>query len=137
MHLPQGWRRSLLCVLMAFAAHPAAAFNITIDYTFDLPANGGNNFFGSNNPQGLTGGNQAKAALEAAASYYNTILTDTFDPIVVPSPYHSTASGSTGTITWSWQVNFPNPSNNSASQVVVANPVIGTDQYRIYAGGRS
>jgi hypothetical protein len=135
MHLPQAWRRRLLCAVMFLAAHPAAAFNITIDYTFDA-ANGGNNFFGSSNPQGLTGGNQAKAALEAAASYYNTILTDTFDPITIPGPYDSSVSGA-GTVSWSWQASFPNPSNNSASQVTVTNPVIGTDQFRVYAGGRS
>lgn len=131
----QEWR--IFALLLCLVAHPAAAFNITIDYSFDLPANGGNNFFGSGNPQGLTGGNQAKAALEAAASYYNTVLTDTFDPIVVPSPYHSNAAGSTGTITWSWQVSFPNPSNNSASQVTVPNLNVGSDQYIVYAGGRT
>jgi hypothetical protein len=138
MHLPQGWRRSLLCVVMAFVAHPATAFNITIDYTFDLPANGGNNFFGSNNPQGLTGGNQAKAAFDAAASYYSTILTDTFDAIVIPPTYHSVTLGSTGTITWSWQEQFQHPSDtNPNNQVSVTNPVVGTDQYVIYAGARS
>jgi hypothetical protein len=137
MYLPRDWQMALLCVAMSLTAKPAVAFNITIDYTFDLPANGGNNFFGSGNPQGLTGGNQAKAALEAAASYYNTILTDTFDPIVVPSPYHSNASGSNGTISWSWQASFPNPSNNMASQVVVPNLNVVSDQYIVYAGGRT
>src|SRR4051794_38767773 len=95
------WRIFLLVLFLG--ARPATAFNITIDYTFDLPANGGNNFFGSGNPQGLTGGIQAKAALEAAATYYSTILTDTFDPITIPPPYHSSALGSTGVVTWSWQ----------------------------------
>ena len=43
----------------------------SIDYTYDLPASGGTNFFGSGNPQGATGGAQAKAALEAAANFYS------------------------------------------------------------------
>ncbi len=34
------------------AAQPAAAITIAVDYTYDLPANGGTNFFGNGNPQG-------------------------------------------------------------------------------------
>jgi hypothetical protein len=137
MQFLRNWRIGLVLVIGCLAAHSAAAITITVDYTYDLPANGGSNFFAAGNPQGATGGAQATAALEAAASYLSTVLTDTFDPINVPAPYHSTAQGSTGTITWSWSVNFQHPSNNAANQVTVINPTISTDQYRVYVGGRS
>jgi hypothetical protein len=131
----QEWQ--ILFFVLCFGANPVWAFNITIDYTYDLPANGGNNFFGSGNPQGLTGGNQAKAALETAATFYNTILTDTFDPISVPAPYHSSVLGSTGTIMWNWQVSFPNPSKNSAIQESISNLPVASNQYIVYVGGRT
>ena len=120
----------LLCVALCLAAQPAAAINVQIDYTYDLT-----NFFGSGNPQGATAGIQAKAALDAAASFYSTILTDTFDPITIPLEYHSTFPGSTSAVTWSWQALFLKPSDNSGAQQSVTSPVIGTDQYVIYAGG--
>ena len=85
MHLRRVWRMRLLCVALCLAAQPAAAITIQIDYTYDT-----GNFFGSGNPAGATAGAQAKAALEAAASYYSTILTDSFSAIQTPPQFHST-----------------------------------------------
>src|SRR3954470_15235738 len=112
------------------SAGPSAAVNVAIDYTYDT-----GNFFGSGNPSGATAGAQAKAALEAAASYYSTILTDTFDPIIVPPQYHSNFPGSTSAVTWSWTATFPNPSTGST--VNATNIAVSSDQYVIYAGARS
>jgi hypothetical protein len=103
----------------------ASAINIQLNYTYDT-----NNFF-------LNA--QAKAALEAAASFYSTILTDTFDAIVVPQDYQSSVQGA-GKVSWSWQEHFPNPSNNAGPNIVVSHPpagVIGSDQYIVYVGGSS
>src|SRR5262249_16016224 len=92
MRFRQLWQMLLLGLAVCFMAHPAPAITIQLNYAYDT-----SNFFGSGNPQGATGGAQAKAALEAAASYYSTILTDTFDAITVPAQYHSTKAGSTST----------------------------------------
>lgn len=127
---------SLLCVLLCLAVQPAVAITITIDYKYDLAQNGGSNFFSSGNPQGGTGGAQATAAMNAAASYYSTILTDTFDAITIPGPYHSNFPGSTSTKTWSWQERFQHPSTTNPNELVT-NPVVNADQYVIYVGARS
>ena len=137
MQSPGRWQSASVIAIICLIAPQAAAINVVIDYTYDLPANGGSNFFAGGNPQGAGGGAQAKAALEAAAGYFSTILTDTFDPIAVPAPYHSTAPGSTGVVSWTWPATFPHPSNNAANQITVTNPTINADQYRIYVGGRS
>src|SRR4051812_12577267 len=123
-------RVSALCVGIYFAALSAAAINVQIDYTYDT-----SNFFGSGNPQGAVAGAQARAALEAAAGFYSAVLTDTFDAITVPAPYHSTAPGSTGVFTWSWTETFQHLTINSP--VSVTNPALGADQYIVYAGARS
>src|SRR4051794_31274086 len=111
-----------------FTAQPAAAINVQIDYTYDTT-----NFFGSGNPQGAAAGLQAKAALEAAASFYSTILTDSFSVIQTPPPFHSASFN--GVMTWQWTENFNNPTTNSP--VVVTDASIAADQYVIYAGARS
>ena len=117
-----------------------AAITIDIDYTYDLPANGGSNFFGGGNPQGPTGGAQARAAMEAATGYFSTILNDTFDAISVPPPYRSTFPGSTGLVTWFFEQRFQHPSGTT--EIVVPNPVIPdasvpSNTYIIYAGARN
>src|SRR4051794_3638756 len=101
------WRMCLLCAVSCLAAQPVAAINIQIDYTYDS-----SNFFGSGNPSGATAGAQARGALEAAASYFSAILTDSFSPIQTPAPLHS--SQGTGVWTWHWTENFNNPTTNSA-----------------------
>ncbi len=114
-------------VLLCLAAQPAVAITIQIDYSYDT-----SNFFGSGNPQGATGGAQAKAALEAAASFYSTILTDSFSAIQTPAQFHS--SQSDGQVTWHWTENFNNPTTNSS--VVVTDATIAANQYIVYAGAR-
>ena len=84
MHLQRLWRMRLLCVGLCLAAQPAAAITIQVNYTYDT-----GNFFGNGNPSGATAGAQAKAALEAAASFYSAILTDSFSVIQTPAPFHS------------------------------------------------
>ena len=46
----------------------AWAVTISIDYRFDT-----SNFFGAGNPDGPAAGQQAKASLEAAASFFSNI----------------------------------------------------------------
>jgi len=106
-----------LGVVLCLIAEPAAAITLQVDYTYDT-----SNFFGNGNPQGATAGAQAKAALEAAASFYSTILTDSFSAIQTPPQFHS--SQGTGVWTWHWTENFNNPSTNSS--VVVTDATIGT-----------
>jgi hypothetical protein len=130
MRLSRVWQTGFWCVALCVAAQLASAITLQIDYTYDT-----GNFFGSGNPSGATAGAQAKAALEAAASYYSTILTDTFDPIVVPPQFHSTFPGSTSAVSWSWTATFPNPTTGvtvNATSIPVA-----SDQYIIYAGARA
>jgi hypothetical protein len=111
-------------------AVPASAINIVIDYTYDT-----NNFFGNGNPQGATAGMQAKAALEAAAGYYSSILNDTFSAITIPPPYHSTRPGSTGVVSWLFEEHFQHPT--TGVPVVVSNPTVAADAYVVYVGARS
>jgi hypothetical protein len=122
------WQTTISIAVLCFAAQSAAAITISIDYTYDAA-----NFFGVGNPQGPTGGAQAKAALEAAAGFYSTILTDSFSPIQTPAPFYS--SQFDGQVTWQWTESFNNPATNAAT--VVANATIAADQYVIYAGARS
>jgi hypothetical protein len=118
---------SLLCVGLCLAAQPAAAITIQVNYTYDT-----GNFFGNGNPSGATAGAQAKAALEAAASYYSTILTDSFSVIQTPSPLNS--SQGTGVWTWQWKELFKDPT--TGSDVIVVDPTVAANQYIIYAGAR-
>jgi len=129
----RGW--GIFFFVWSLAAHPAAAINITIDYKYDLPANGGSNFFFTATGTTCTnaGATQAKAALAAAANFYSVVLTDTFDAITLPSPYRSTKAGSTSTMTWSWQEQFQHPSS-VATTVSVTNPSVNADDFTIYVG---
>jgi hypothetical protein len=123
--------RLLACVVAtSLLAAPAAAINIVIDYTYDT-----NNFFGNGNPQGAAAGMQARSALEAAASYYSSILNDTFSAITIPAPYHSSVPGSTGVVSWSWEQRFEHPT--SGANISIPNATVSADQYRIFAGARS
>ncbi|HEX4412715.1 MAG TPA: PEP-CTERM sorting domain-containing protein [Lacipirellulaceae bacterium] len=114
-----------LGIALVALAQPAAGITIQIDYTYDS-----SNFFGAGNPQGAAAGVQAKAALQAAASYYSSILTDSFSAITVPAPLHSSVSN--GVVTWSWQESFDNPATGAT--VTVDNPPVAANQYIIYAG---
>jgi hypothetical protein len=118
----------------------ARAISISIDYRYDTPALGGSNFFGSGNPQGATAGALARAALESAASYFSSILNDTFSAITIPPPYHSTAPGSTGVNRWFFEQRFQHPSGSGevvVPNVAIPDPSVPTNTYIIYAGARS
>ncbi len=127
MHFGRKWRHATWLALLCLLAQRAVAINVLIDYTYDTT-----NFFGAGNPSGATAGAQAKAALEAAASFYSTILTDSFSPIQTPATFHS--SQSNGQNTWQWTENFVHPATGVS--VVVTNDSIAADQYKIYAGAR-
>jgi hypothetical protein len=109
-------------------AAPASAVNIVLDYSYDATS-----FFGAGNPSGAAAGTQAKAAIEAVASFYSGILTDTFDAIVKPPDFPSAEFN--GIAYWNWTASFTNPS--SGSNVVLNNPPLSADVYRIYVGARS
>jgi hypothetical protein len=125
-------RRQLLPILWVgllmscIGLQRAGAITIQIDYTYDT---GG--FFGSTNPQGATAGVQAKAALEAAATYFSNMLPDSFSGIQTPAPFHSTASN--GVYTWSWSESFFHPTTGAL--VTIPNPTVPVGRYIIYAGG--
>jgi Matrixin len=113
----------LLAVVFCCADAIIAA-TVRIDYSTDTTA-----FFGAMNPQG--NGAQAKAALDAAAAFYSSILDDTLAAIQTPSPFFGTQGGSS---TWSWKRSFTDPATgfqNSQNGLVV--PV---NDYIVYVGAR-
>lgn len=119
-----------LCAFALVNAGFAQAITISIDYSFDTGATGPK-FFGAGNPGGATAGAQAKAALEAAASYYSTILTDAFSAIQVPANFQSSSGGMA---TFSWSPTLRSPLTGEA----VAAPLqsLPANEYRIYASAR-
>src|SRR4051794_4945350 len=102
------------CLAIPLATQPASAINIAIDYTYDLPANGGNNFFCSGagvcgNPQGQAAADQARASLTAAANFYSSMLTDDCDDGSWPATKNYPDGGQA---TFQWTMKFNNPSSN-------------------------
>jgi hypothetical protein len=116
---------SLFVLAALCAGPPAYAVNIILDYSYDT-----NQFFGAGNPTGQ--GAQALAALQAAATYYSTILTDTLSPIVEPADFQGSLGG---TAYWDWSLQLQHPGNGST--VVREHDTFAADEYRIYVGGRS
>lgn len=119
-----------LCALAVANAGTVQAITISIDYSFDAGATGPK-FFGVGNPGGATAGAQAKAALEAAAGYYSTILTDAFSAIQVPANFQS-SSGGTATFSWSPTLSSPLTGDTVAAPL----QTLAANEYRIYAGAR-
>jgi hypothetical protein len=126
----------VLLAAFAWSADPASAVTIRVDYRYD---DAGNKFFGINNPQGATGATMARTALQAAADFYSTILTDTLSPIVSPQ---YVAGGTT--VNWRWTARFTNPNTGFAAELVndTSPPApppplpIAADEYVIFAGAR-
>ena len=116
-------------MLVGIGPRPVAAITLQLDYSYDDEVT---QFFGPGNPAGATAGAQARAALNAAASYYSQILTDTFSSIQTPPELVSSVS--TGVASWSWSMNFSDPS--TGDDVEIENATITADIYRIYAGAR-
>jgi hypothetical protein len=118
------WLALFVCVI----AQPVAAITLQVDYTYDT-----SNFFGAGNPQGATAGAQAKASLEAAASYFSSILTTSFSAVQTPAPFHSSVSN--GLVTWTWNESFSNPT--TGADVTVTDPTVPANRYVIYAGANN
>ncbi len=108
--------------------HPAAAVEVVIDYTF-APSSG-SGFFSTS----TTEGQQARAAVEAAADYFSEILTGTLPEVRKPDDFRSTVNPPLIT-TWNWEARFNNPT--TGQPVALDNLVIPEDQYRIYLGARN
>jgi hypothetical protein len=119
-----------LIVLLAALlwTRPAGAINIVLNYTYDT-----SNFFGAGNPSGAAAGMQARAALEAAASFYSGILNDTFSAIQTPPNFVSQQFN--GVAFWEWSLDFTHP--GTGGNVTLQNQAIAADEYRIYAGARN
>ena len=126
-------RRSSVAIVVAVILLALASFrsaqgvNLVLNYTYDTA-----NFFGAGNPAGAAAGAQAKAALEAAAGYYSTILTDAFSAIQTPPPLKSSVTADEQV--WKWTLSFPRP--DTGATISLHNQFIGANEYRIYAGGR-
>jgi hypothetical protein len=113
----------LAIVAVLLTTSRAGAVSMVVDYTYDTA-----NFF---NPS-TTNGAAARATLEAVASFYSSILTDTLSPVQTPPDFHS--SQFNGSASWDWSATFPNPA--TGVQVELHNLSIAADEYRIYAGAR-
>lgn len=114
-------------LFVAVLVSTASAITIDIDYTYDT-----SNFFSYGNPQGAAAGQQARAALEAAADFFSNIFDDSFSAIDVPAPFQS-ASYDTS-VTWYFDAKFNDPS--TGAPLVLNDPQIGADQYLVFAGAR-
>jgi hypothetical protein len=97
----------------------ANAIEVTIDYTYDTDG-----FFAP--------GSQARAAIEAAASFYSTKLEDTFAEIDVPDKFYGSRGGEA---TWFWKRRFINPETGFTEAKV--NPdKIDANKYVVFVGAR-
>jgi hypothetical protein len=112
---------------LCFATSSALAITLHVDYTYDT-----SQFFGAGNPQGAAAGLKAKAALDAAAGYFSSILTDSFTAITIPAPLHSSISS--GVVTWSWQQAFAHPATGLDASAPGSS--LPANRYVIYAGAR-
>ncbi len=110
-------RGALAVLLLAACASRAAAINVVIDYTY-----ASNTFFPV--------GGQARAAIQAAASFYSGMLTDTLAAVATPPDYIG-ANGSRAY--WGSTIGFDHPTN-AGGEVSVANIMLAADEYRIYVG---
>ncbi len=116
-------------VLLASAilvAAPAAAVTVKIEYDAANLHGLSSPFFNSGTPQAV----QAKAALNAAAAYYSTILNDTLAAILPP-----TYSSPRVTVTWGWTLGFSNTVGSGSR--TLSNEAIPADEIRVYAGAQT
>jgi hypothetical protein len=114
-----GLHRLLLVAATSFAAAPAAAITVTINYDYDTTG-----FFPP--------GSQATAAIEAAASFYSNILNDTFSAIQTPTTLIG-ANG--GTVVWEWREIFGHPA--SGATLELSNPTVAENEFVVYVGARN
>jgi len=96
-----------LTALLFSISLPLNALTIQIDYSLDSK----NFFSASGNPRGATGAAQARAALEAAAARWSSIISQPLQPVVAFD--HATAD---------IRLSFPDPSNFDACIPTDENP---------------
>jgi hypothetical protein len=113
-----------LIAAVTCCAGVVTAATVRIDYSTDTTG-----FFGAMNPQGK--GPQAKAALNAAAAFYSSILDDTLAAIQTPPAFHGTLGGSS---TWSWKRSFADPA--TGFQNAQNGLVVPADDYIVFVGAR-
>ena len=122
--------RAIACVMVVCGLGSNShtwAVNISIDYTY-----AGSDFF---NPATQDGQN-ARAAVEAAAGFLSGILGDSYARIETPEDYISTApGGSPVSYSWTWSKSFTNPSTGST--ITIVEPIIPEDQHIVYVGARN
>jgi hypothetical protein len=117
-----------LCVALLSAglifggATPSPAVTITID--FDQFGTAG--LFNAGTPQGL----QARAAVNAAASFYSDLLIDTLSPIDPPEYHNGDVH-----VYWNWTMGLNHP--NSSTTVTRVDEVFAADEFRVYVGARN
>jgi hypothetical protein len=119
---------TLLAITRVAISADARAVNIVLDYTYDTTS-----FFGAGNPSGAGAGAQANAAIQAVASFYSGILTDTLSSISKPANLDSAMFD--GVAFWDWSMTFPNPS--TGANVTLNNQTIAADEFRVYVGARN
>lgn len=113
--MSKGYIFSLGSAIMLGLSAQSDAFTIALDYSYDTE-----NFFGSGNVDGQ--GAAAKAAIEAAARFYEGIIGDTLSAIQ-----------SSGINTWT--ASFFHPGTGAVESI--ENLVVAEDTIIIYAGGRT
>ena len=92
----------------------ARAIDITFDYFYDDPANGGNNFFGSD-------GSPQRARLREAAAYFENNINDSL-------PELNPGAGETFTI------DFMNPNDTTGTRISRSDRTIAQDEILIFVG---
>ncbi|WP_146590441.1 matrixin family metalloprotease [Posidoniimonas polymericola] len=109
--------------MLAHLAVACQAANLRIDYSQD-----GSGFFSASTSQGQ----QARAALNAAADYYSGILTDSLAPVSVPARFYG-GGGGTGDIFLEFA--DPNDPTNQNAAVKLDQFTIAQNEYVVFAGG--
>lgn len=118
--------RKLAILAALISPAPAVAVNVVLDYTY------ASSFFSTS----TTNGQQARAAVQAAADYFTEILNDNFVSMQKPDNYISTAPGGADAIySWNWEATFTNPGNGGETSL--SNPTFAEDEYRVYVGARN
>ncbi len=114
--------RSVLFACLLFVTPAVSAVQITIDYSRD-----GSSMFDTN----TTDGQQARAAIEAAANKLSLMLTDTLDPISKPETF----VGQFSEHNWSYDLRFFDPASGLITGL--SDVPIGQDEVKVYVGALS
>lgn len=123
---PAGHPLLVVYLVIAALAHCCVrcqAVGLRIDYSQD-----GSGFFSASTTQGQ----QARAALEAAADYYSGLLTDSLAPVSVPDRFYG-GGGGFGDIFLEFA--DPNDPTNPDASVRFDQFDIGQNEYVVFAGG--